>query len=250
MRSIETSGCLSRWRGHTIETCVLCAGLAGCSLVLPTVLAGSAVAVASTALAAGAEVPLRDYLRKLTAPLAFVGVSALPLCFGVESHPHLAAAWEPMGARSALLAAARSVGTLSATLLLAFTTPFPRLMGVLERLRLPGILLDVLALVHREIFLLDDTSSRLRRSLACRNGWGRGSSGIRTLSLGAAALFVQALRRSERMERGLASRGGMDGRVRHGVSRYEWHPAALLGAVLLPAALAACILWGKARLGL
>jgi len=249
MRRIEEAACLSRWREHTAQTCVLCLGLGLCALAIPSLLAGSSVLALALGLACLAEIPLGAYLRRLLLAGGFALTSFLPLSVDIKIHPGLQLAWDPHGLETASLAGTRAIGMLSVTLLFAFTTPFPRFLSLLGRLRTPKSLLDLLALVHREIFLLDETFARLRKALACRNGWQDRHAGIRTLSLGTAALFVQAVRRSEAKARGMASRGALEGRQSHGVP-VEIRPQAMLGAVLLPAGLAACILWGKARLGL
>lgn len=249
MRRIEENACLSRLRRRTVETCVLCAGLASCSLAIPSPLAGASVLVACLVVAGCAGISLRDYLRILVAASGFAAFSLLPFSVAVRTAPP-SLEWDPQGLRTGLLAATRAVGTLSATLLLAFTTPFPRLLSLLRLLRCPALATDLLALVHREIFLLDEVSSRLRAGLASRAGWNGTASGLRSLSLGTAALLVQALEHSRRLEAGLASRGAVDGTTLFQGEDLSVRPLPLFGALVVPAALAAGILWGRSRLGL
>jgi cobalt/nickel transport system permease protein len=248
MRSVEESACLSRLRERTVETCVLCAGLGLCALAIPSPLAGIAVLLASLVVARLSDVPMGGYLRLLLAASGFAVTSILPLSVAIHWHP-LALSWDPAGFRVGLLAGTRAVGTLSATLLLVFTTPFPRLLMLLRRLRTPVIVTDLLALVHREIFLLDEGFGKLRRALACRGGWNGIRSGMQCLSLGMAALFVRALEHSRRLEAGLASRGAIEGEVVFWDEASELHPGALAFALVLPTALAVLLLWGRRRLG-
>jgi len=248
VRRIEESACLSRIRERTLETCVLCAGLGLCSLAIPSPWAGASVLVASLVLAGCAGVPLRDYLRFLGAASGFAVVSLVPLAVVPRLDPPMLS-WDPQGFRTGVLAGTRAMGTIPVTLLLAFTIPFPRLVSLLRWMRVPGILVDLLALVHREIFLTDEMASRLRRALACRNGWQGRRARFRSASLWTAALFVRTLERSARIERGLASRGCGVGFPRHGEESIEVRPVALLAAVVAPALLAAVLVWGKARLG-
>jgi cobalt/nickel transport system permease protein len=243
MRRIEESACLSRFRERTLETCVLCAGLALCSLAIPSPSAGLSVLVAALLSAKCAGVPLKDYLRALLAASSFAMVSILPLSVAVRTGPP-SLAWDPSGFRTGILAATRAVGTLSATLLLAFTTPFPRMLSLLRWMRAPSILTDLLSLVHREIFLLEETFSRLRKALACRGGWNGAKAGGRSLSLGMAALFVQALDHSSRLESGLASRGAENGEV------LFWDEAITVRPAALAVALAIVIALERACLGL
>lgn len=242
MHRIERSACLSRMRERTLETCVLCAGLALCSLAIPSPSAGISVLLASLVVAGCAEVPLRDFARVLCAASGFAVVSLLPLSVAVETDP-LGLAWDPAGFQSGILAGTRAIGTLSATLLLAFTTPFPRILVLLRWVRAPAILTDLLALVHREIFLLDETFTRLAKALACRGGGNGAAARLRSLSAGVAALFVQALEHSRRLETGLASRGAENGEVKFWDDDIVVRPAALFLAFASPAALAALLAW-------
>lgn len=249
MRRIEESALVSRWNERTVETCVLCAGLGLCALLIPSPLAGIAVLAVSMGLVACAGGSAKDYLRFLAGGAGFAVVSLLPLGFRFGAIP-----WEPQrdpeGLRVGILAGTRAVGTLSATLLLAFTTPFPRLVELLRGLRFPGIAIELLGLVHRQIFLLDERVSRLRRALASRNGWQGFRIAFGSLSLTAAGLLVQAIEGSRRLELGLASRGGNPGGFPRSRTPLEVRPWSLAGALLLPGCLALAIRWGRGRLGL
>lgn len=248
MRRIEESASLSRLRERPLETCVLCAGLALCSLAIPSPLAGISVLFTSLLVAKGADVPLGNYLRVLFAASGFAAVSILPLSVCVKLEP-IGLAWDPHGFRTGILAGTRAIGTLSSTLLLAFTTPFPRLLALLRWVRVPAILTDLFALVHREIFLLDETFARLVKALVCRGGGNGARAWFRSLSLGVAALFVQALEHSRRLETGLASRGAENGEVRFWEEGIEVRPTALVIAFALPSALAVLIALERTFLG-
>lgn len=227
-----------------MEVCALCAGLFLCALSIEDLRAGFVVLGTVLALVAVAGVPWKPYLRKLAVASGFALVSILPLATRVSFGPRVGATFDRDGFGTALVAGSRAVATLSVTLLLVHTTPFPRLRAVLARMRLPEVFLELLALVHREIFLLDEVSARLRRSLASRDGGRTGRRRLRNLALGASTLFVQALRRSQRLERGLVSRGGMvEGRVRW-VEPLSTDPRLLLAALCLPAGLAIWIRGG------
>lgn len=234
VRRIEESALLSRWSRRTCETCLLCGLLVVCGMVVPAPSAGVAVAVVCVVLAAIAGVDVLAYLRRLSVGAGFATVSLLPLSVGLRWSSDMPPFFDAAGFQTGLLAMARAMATLSATLLLAFTTPFPRLLEVLRVLRIHQAALELLATVHREIFLLDETFSRLARSLSSRDGWGGKASGRRTLSLGAAALFVRAVERSERSRKGMASRGFPDGPPRQGISAPEFRPLALSAAIVVP----------------
>lgn len=248
MHSIQESASLSRLRERTVETCVLCAGLGLCSLAIPSVFAGIFVLLTSISVVHFSDVPMGSYLRLLFSASGFAVASLLPLSVAVHWHP-LALAWDPAGFRLGLLAGTRAVGTLSVTLLLVFATPFPRLLLLLRKAHAPQILTDLLALVHREIFLLDEAFGKLWRALACRGGWSGIRSGMQCLALGMAALLVRALEHSRRLETGLAARGAAEGDVVYWDDDLSIHPMALAAAFLLPVLLAAGILALRRRFG-
>jgi cobalt/nickel transport system permease protein len=220
-----------------------------CALLIPSPLAGMSVVATSLGVAALTGVPLRDFVRFLAAASGFALVSLLPLSVQVRFDP-LGWGWDLAGLRLGLEAGARALGTLSATLLLVFTIPFPRLLALLHQMRVPEVLTDLLGLVHRQIFLLDERYSRLHRALAARNGWHGGRNALRSLALGAAGLLVQAVVRSERLERGMASRGCPTGGCRVPVDPLEVRLGALVAAIGIPGVLAFLISWTRGRLGL
>lgn len=224
-----------------MEALVLCAGMGLCALCIPMPQAGLVVLLLSFAVARWAEVSMGPWMRMLLGALGFAVVSLLPqaVAFGPGLHP----AFDPDGFRRGLLAGTRAAGTLSVTLLLVFSVPFPRIVMVLRRCGVPALFLDLLALVHRQIFLLDETLTRLRRGLACRGGWGGARIGLRSVSMLAASLFVHALERARRQEAGLLSRGSEDGDPLFLQEDFPVSRQALGMALVLPALLF-LLLWG------
>jgi cobalt/nickel transport system permease protein len=114
---------------------------------------------------------------------------------------------QPQG--PAIFAAVLARGTLclSVMLLLSATTRFTDILRLLWRLRVPALLVTVLALMYRYLFVLVAESSRLaraRRSRTLRGGrvaaW-RGSAGV------IAELFVRSSERAERIYSAMCARG-------------------------------------------
>lgn len=248
MRSLQESALVSGLSDRPGETCLLCAGLGACAMGVPSVLGGASVALAAILLAAWAGVPLRTYGRILAGASGFALVSLLPLSVSI----HAAAprfAFDPEGLRTGVQAFARAVGTLSATLLLSCTVPFHRVVAVLRRLGCPASATDLLSLVHREIFLLDDLFHRLRHALSARGGWSIPHRIPRDLALVLARLLPASLARAHRLEQGIAARGSLDGDVAFLHEPIRGTVAGFCLAATVPALVALLATWGGARLG-
>ena len=119
----------------------------------------------------------------------------------------LLALFQPGGARVFAGVAVRTTLCLSTMLLLANTCPFPDLLGILRRLRVPAIFVTTLALMYRYLFVLVDESQRLRRARDSRTfTHDRRAAWVQSAAtLG--HLFVRTGDRAERVYRSMCSRG-------------------------------------------
>ena len=96
---------------------------------------------------------------------------------------------------------------LLTTLLLANTTPFTKIIGELQRVRVPWLFVTTLTLMHRYLFVLADESERMRRARASRT-FARGRQiQWQTLSSVVGQLFVRASERAERIYSAMCARG-------------------------------------------
>ncbi len=107
---------------------------------------------------------------------------------------------------------ARSSACLLVMVVLAATTPFTEMLGVLRRARVPALLLTVVALTHRYLFLLRDERLRLlrarqRRTFTRRRGAGWGAHSWSALAGVVGMLFVRASERGERVYDAMRARG-------------------------------------------
>jgi cobalt/nickel transport system permease protein len=117
------------------------------------------------------------------------------------------ALFQPDGASLFATMLAKSTICLFTMIVLAATTRFTDILGVLDRLRIPALLTTTLALMHRYLALLFEemhTLRRARKSRTFRPGraplWQSGSSVI-------AHLFVRVSERSERVYAAMCARG-------------------------------------------
>ena len=155
----------------------------------------AAAAAALIGLAALSRVSLRRLgLRLLVIEPFALGVALLSLL-------------QPDGLRVFAALLARGTLCLSAMLLLAATTRFTDILRVLWAIRVPALLVTVLALMYRYLFLLVEESGRLARARRSRT-LGAGAPAAWRSSAGVIArLFVRSSERAERVFAAMCARG-------------------------------------------
>jgi len=98
---------------------------------------------------------------------------------------------------------------VTATLILAWTTPFGELLSVLRRIRFPSVMLTTLALLQRYVPVIAGESRRMQRARASRTFLRRGRLAFdwKNLSIVAGQLFVRSADRAERIYLAMCARG-------------------------------------------
>ena len=155
-------------------------------------LAASAVLVTGVALS---RISPLFFLKRLAALSPFV--------LGVA----LAKAFQPGGGAEWLAVAGKSVFCLLTVTLLANTTPFSKILRVLQWARVPALLITTIALMHRYLFVLADEAERMRRARLSRTFTPERRMGWRTLATVVGQLFVRASERAERIFDSMCARG-------------------------------------------
>jgi cobalt ECF transporter T component CbiQ len=96
-----------------------------------------------------------------------------------------------------------------AWLVLTFvTTPFYRILEAFRWYRVPGILVDTLAMMYRYSFLLIDEFTRMHTASGARGGRSGKANALKTISRIGAQVFMRAFDRSERIFMAMVARGG------------------------------------------
>ena len=126
-----------------------------------------------------------------------------PFVLGVA----LAGALQPAGRAQWTVVAARSALCLLTVVLVSNTTPFSEILRVLQRARVPALLITTIALMHRYIFVLAEEAERMRRARLSRT-FHRGRR-LRwpTLATVVGQLFVRTSERAERIYDAMCARG-------------------------------------------
>lgn len=126
-----------------------------------------------------------------------------PLVLGVA----VLALLQPNGGRVFLVIVAKSTLCLLTMVLLSNTTPFAALLGVLQRVRFPAMLITTLALMYRYLFVLVDEAGRMQRARASRTFTKRRFTIWKALGTVIGQLFVRSTERAERIYAAMCSRG-------------------------------------------
>jgi cobalt/nickel transport system permease protein len=127
---------------------------------------------------------------------------------------------EPLALGIALLALLRPGGTalfaglmirstisLFAVILLANTTPFVSILDTLTRMRVPRILVTMLALMYRYLFVLIDEAERMQRARLSRSASGSRKAVWSSGAMLIGQLFVRSTERAERIYAAMCARG-------------------------------------------
>jgi len=108
----------------------------------------------------------------------------------------------------------RSMISLQAAVWLTATTRFPDILHALRHLRVPAVLVSIIAFMYRYLFVLVEEVERLLRARAARSAQlpgarGGGTVGWRAAVTGhmAGQLFVRSLDRSDRVYNAMLARG-------------------------------------------
>jgi len=154
---------------------------------------------------AGARVPVRTYFAIAAAPLGFLLLS----CLTMLATPAEGGGWRwapellPTVAHIAL----RSLAALAAVLGLVLTTPMPDLLALLRRLRVPELLLELMALCYRMLFVLRHAWDEGNTAQAARLGHSGLRQRWRSMGLLAGQMAVQVWQRAAALQLAADARG-------------------------------------------
>jgi len=114
----------------------------------------------------------------------------------------------------------RALGCTAMMNFLALTTPMVDLIDLLKRMHVSEILIDLMTLIYRFIFTLLDSLDRMILAQEVRMGFNGWRNSLQSTANIGANLFIEALRRSRRLETALEGRG-WDGSFRVLPQEYE-----------------------------
>jgi cobalt/nickel transport system permease protein len=203
----------------------LCGLIASFAAGTPAAACGVAVALAGITVL-GAGIPLGRYLRAVAPALLFLCISALTLAVSLTPdslHNSFYIRIEQASLQTAAQVAGRSLGSLTALLFLAMTTPLTDIIGLLRRLRTPETLLDIMTLCYRTLFVFSEAVRETTTAQSARLGYATTGHALRSMGILTANLTVQVWQRSQALHVAAMSRNG-DGPLRF--LEHDYHHSA------------------------
>ena len=162
-------------------------------------------------------IPGRVFVRFLRIPLAFLLLGCLTIV--VEAHAPGTAVlagvrlggrvWgiSPAGAYRGLCIVAKSLGAISAMYFLALNTPMTDVTLGLRRLKVPGLMIELMDLIYRFIFVLWETAANIRTAQDSRLGYTGFRRSIASLGGLSSMVFLRAWNKADAIYSALESRG-------------------------------------------
>lgn len=167
------------------------------------------------------KIPFSVYMRFLRIPTVFLIIGTLAVVVNVSGSPMDLFAvsfgdWYITASHTSVIYGLRlcAVAMSSVTCLyfLSLNTTMTDIVGVLERLRCPLFLTELMMLIYRFIFILLETASAIITAQKSRLGYGSLRSKIRCFGTMGVTLFIRSLKRSEVLYDAMESRC-YDGRI-------------------------------------
>lgn len=161
-----------------------------------------------------AKIPVRAYLRWFSAPMLFTLPVFIVMIFFFGS----AEAWftfkvlgYPLtayrdGFNLGLLVVSRVLSGTSCLFFLAFTTPMAELFSVLQLLRIPDIVIELMMMIYRYIFVVLEEAGSMQHAQKMRLGYSGFKRSLDSVSLLASNLFIRAWDRGEKLYVAMNSR--------------------------------------------
>lgn len=151
------------------------------------------------------KVSLPRYGKMLLMPLVFlilgtgaviVNISEIPLdAFAIRL-----GGWYLTGSRAGIWKGLElgtvAMSAVSSMYFLAVSTPVTDVLGVLRKIRVPSLFLELMLLIYRFIFVLLGTAEGIMTAQKCRMGNRDLRTGIRSFGMMGSALFIRSVKRA------------------------------------------------------
>lgn len=197
--------------------------LAACAMILALVLDRAPVGCMAVVWMLGftigwAGLPWRAVVALVFGEVLFLILAVLGVALSFDTTPAAVAGWHwhagliwistsPAALDLAARVMARSMGSFAAMNFLALTTPLVDIVELLRRLRVPPLLVDLMAMIYRSIFTLLDSMEHIVTAQNTRLGYVNALRSMHSAGTLASRLFIEAYWRASRTQLALESRG-------------------------------------------
>lgn len=167
------------------------------------------------------KTPSEYYIKLMLIPVTFLIMSTLAIIINISPHAFDAYAIGVGGyyitaSKASLLFAVQLILTalaaVSSLYFLALSTPVTDIAAVLEKLRCPAIVVELMMLTYRFIFILLSVASAILVSQRSRLGYKDYPTSVRSFASLGAMLLIRAIKRANGVFSAMESRG-YNGRI-------------------------------------
>ncbi len=114
------------------------------------------------------------------------------------------------GLYQAATLATRIAACVTCLFFVIFTTPVPQLLQVMQRLRIPSLVIEITLIMYRFVFLLEETAAEMMVAQRARGGYVSFSGKLRDVAMLTVRLFIKTMHRYRGLSHGLIARGFTD----------------------------------------
>lgn len=201
-----------------------------------------------------AKVPARVYGKLFILPLFFAAMSVagiILLSGGGEAYwrweilPWFSLSVTAQSLEKGFFVFCRVIGGMSALIFIALTTPMTDLFGVMRRIGIPEVVLDLAMIIYRSIFLIMDQLVQTYQAQVMRLGYGTFRESIHSFATMCGSVFIASWDAGEDLMRAMDARCYSGKFAVLGEARpVEILPALAVAGFLLSASLVALVSGG------
>ncbi|MEF9917713.1 MAG: cobalt ECF transporter T component CbiQ [Eubacterium sp.] len=150
-------------------------------------------------------VSFRDYLGFLTVPIAFLIMGSIAILLNFSSTPlglvylnchffYIYISEESLS--TTLYLWGKAFGAVSAMYMMSLSTPSTEIFGVLGRIHVPKLVIELMNMIYRYIFILMDTQAKMKNSAESRLGYCDFKTAVYSFGHSMSNLFVVSMKKA------------------------------------------------------
>lgn len=143
------------------------------------------------------KVHLHDYISLMMIPITFIMLSGIAIAVELG--------WNDMGwyltvtketIVKSLHVSVKALGAISALYMLTLSTPVNEIILVLQKLRIPKIMIELMNMMYRYLFILMDIQIKIKVAAEARLGYCDFMTACHTFGKSLGSLFIMAMKKS------------------------------------------------------